>query len=375
LRIVVLKTIPEDSSLSRGWNALVPQMEQPQIVYRIEWALAVQSAYGATLRPLLFLGYDGDDLVGVACLATDVAEQTVSFLTATTGDYCDFVAHPRHRAEFVNQVFAELRQLGLCNLTLANLPAESATLSAFQNEGKNHGFHAYLRPAYSCPRVDLGFETQRQELQTTVSRKRQLRRCMKALEREATVTFSYLRTWPEIQAELPAFFDAHSARFRAKQGVSFLSTSERQHFMEDLARRFSATGDITLSILRIGDRPIAWSFGFQAYGSWFLYQTTFDIRCQENSPGYCLIARIIIEACAMTSLHVVDLGLGAEAYKEWFANGARQTLHATLTTSSLRHLQGIARHRIAAEIKRFPKVETVIRNARSRLLPGRPLSA
>jgi CelD/BcsL family acetyltransferase involved in cellulose biosynthesis len=374
LRIVVLKKIPEDSSLTQSWNALVLQMEQPQIVYRSEWALAVQSAYSASLKPLLLLGYEGDDLIGVACLATDASDQNISFLTATTGDYCEFIAHPQHRARFVDAVFAELHRLGFDNLALANLPAESATPAAIRSAGKKNSFHAYLRPAYSCPRIDLGSATQRQELQTTVSRKRQLRRCMKALEREATVTFSYLRSWPEIQTELPAFFDAHSARFRAKQGVSFLSTSERQHFMEELARRFSATGDMIFSILRIGDRPIAWSFGFQAYGCWFLYQTTFDIRCQENSPGYCLIARVIIEACAIDSLHVVDLGLGAEAYKDWFANAARQTLYATLTTSSLRHLQGVARYRLATEIKRFPKVETAIRNARSRL-SGSKLSA
>jgi CelD/BcsL family acetyltransferase involved in cellulose biosynthesis len=374
LRIVVLKTIPEDSSLLKNWNALVLQMEQPHIVYTGEWALAVQSAYGASLKPLLLLGYDGDDLAGVACLATDAGEQNVSFLTATTGDYCEFIAHPRHRAEFADAVFAELHRLGFGNLALANLPANSATPAAIRVAGKSQRFHAYLRPAYSCPCVDLGSAPQRQELQTTISRKRQLRRCMKALEREAAVTFSYLRSWPEIQAELPAFFDAHSARFRAKQGISFLSTSERQHFMEELARRFSARGDMIFSILRIGDRPIAWSFAFQAYGCWFLYQTTFDVRCQENSPGYCLIARVIIEACSMDSLHVVDLGLGAEAYKEWFANGSRQTLYATLTTSSLRHLRGMARYRLATEIKRFPKVETAIRNARSRL-SGSKLSA
>ena len=79
--------------------------------YTCEWALAVQSAYQASLKPLLFLGYDGDDLVGVACLGTDTGEQNVSFLAATTADYCEFLSHPQRRAEFVDKVFAELRQL------------------------------------------------------------------------------------------------------------------------------------------------------------------------------------------------------------------------------------------------------------------------
>jgi CelD/BcsL family acetyltransferase involved in cellulose biosynthesis len=98
-----------------------------------------------------------------------------------------------------------------------------------------------------------------------------------------------------------------------------------------------------------------------------LYQTTFDTRDEENSPGYCLMAKILIEACGMNTFSVVDMGLGAEAYKEWFANGTRQTLYATLTTSPLRHWRGIARYRIATELKRFPGLDGAIRGARSKL--------
>jgi CelD/BcsL family acetyltransferase involved in cellulose biosynthesis len=367
LRIVLLRKIPEESSLLQRWNDLVLQMERPEVFYTPEWALAVQSAYQASWKPLLFFGYDGDDLVGIACLGSDPEESNIGFFTAATGDYCEFVSNPQRRAEFVDAVFTELHQLRVRGLALANLPADSATPVALRTAAKKHGFHLYMRPAYLCPQVELGSPAQRQQLQTTVMRKRQLRRCMRALEREGPVTFAYLRSWTEIQAALPDFVSAHVARFRAKQGMSFLSTPERRLFMEDLARRFSATGDMTLSLLRIEDRAVAWSYGFQFQGGWFLYQTTFDIRCEENSPGYCLIARILIEACGMNTMRLVDLGLGAEGYKEWFANGTRQTLHASLTTSPLHHVREIARYRIANEVKRFPKLEAAIRNTRSRL--------
>jgi CelD/BcsL family acetyltransferase involved in cellulose biosynthesis len=353
--------------LLQRWNDLVLQMERPQVFYTCEWALAVQSAYQAALKPLLFLGYDGDDLVGVVCLGTDPGEKSVSFLTAATGDYCEFLSHPQRRTEFVEAVFAELRQLKLGSLVLANLPADSATPAALRSAAKKYGFHLYIRPAYLFPQVELGSAAQRQELKTTVTGKRQLRRCLKAMEREGKVTCAYLRSWAQIQPVLPDFVDAHVARFRAKQGVSFLSMPERQLLLEDLARRFSGTGIVTLTVLMIGERRVAWSYGFQFHGGWSLYQTTFDIRCEENSPGYCLLAKIVIEACEASTLRLVDLGLGAEAYKGWFANSTRQTLYATLTKSPLRHWREVARYRIATAVKRFPKLEAAIRNARSRL--------
>ena len=122
-----------------------------------------------------------------------------------------------------------------------------------------------------------------------------------------------------------------------------------------------------MTILMIADRHVAWSYGFQFHEAWSLYQTTFDTRNEENAPRYCLLAKILIEACGMSPLSRVDLGLGAEAYKEWSANGTRETLYATLTTSPARHLREMAMYRNATGLKRFPKLVAAIRKARSRL--------
>jgi CelD/BcsL family acetyltransferase involved in cellulose biosynthesis len=366
LRVELLREIPEDSRILEAWNRLVLEMERPEVFYTAEWALAVQSAYHASHKPLLFLGYQGNDLVGVASLNTDPDQQSVSFLAGTTGDYCDFLSTPQRRSAFVETVFSELRRLGMRHLVFANLPADSATAAAFRAAAHKQGFHVYIRPAYLCPQVDLGEGVARSELKTSISRKRQLRRCLKAMERDGPVKCTFLRSWPEIQPALPSFVAAHVARFQAKHGNSFLYERERQFFMEQLARRFSDRY-ITLTTLMVGDRPVAWSFGFQFNGAWFMYQTTFDIRYEENSPGYCVLASVLMEACGMNSMRLVDLGLGAETYKEWFANGTRQTQHATLTTSPLRHMREVARYRLATEVRRFPKLETAIRHTRSKL--------
>ena len=102
LRIVLLREIPDDPGLRRQWNEVALQVERPQVFYTCEWALAVQSAYQASLKPWLLLGYEGDDLVGVASLATDAAEQNISFLAAATADYCEFLT-PRCRFRGVAQ--------------------------------------------------------------------------------------------------------------------------------------------------------------------------------------------------------------------------------------------------------------------------------
>jgi CelD/BcsL family acetyltransferase involved in cellulose biosynthesis len=369
LRIVLHRQIPEDAKLRREWNDIALQMERPEVFYTCEWALAMQSAYRESLTPLLFLGYEGDTLAGVASLATDATGQSASFLAGTTSDYCDFLSHPQQRAEFVEAVFAELAKTKLKFVALASIPEDSATSAALQAAAGKHGFHAFMRPACLCAQVELGSAEQRQKLKSSLSSYRKLRRYVKAMEREAPVTFVHLQSQDEIQAALPDFAEAHVARFRATQRVSFLATPERRAFLAELAARFSGTGVVTLSILKIGDRPVAWNYGFQFHGSWFIYQATFDSREVEHSPGHCLLSTIMIEACDMEGMKVVDLGLGAEGYKERFGNSTRQTLDVTVTKVWHRHLREIVRYRAANLLKRSPKVESVIRRVLGRIWP------
>ena len=364
LRIVVHREIPEDPNLQCQWNNLALQMERPEVFYTCEWALAVQAAYYASLKPLIFLGYEEDNLVGVAALATDAADKNVSFLAATTADYCDFLTSPQQRLEFVDAVFGELGQMEKSFLALANLPEDSATPAAIRTAALKSHFHSYARPAYLCAQVDLGSGERRQQLKTALGRKKKLRRYLREMEREGPVTFAHLRSYAEVEAALPGFVEAHVARFRATHRVSSLSTPERRAFLAELARRFSDTGIVALSLLRIGSRPVAWNYGFQFQGSWFWYQPTFANDQEEHSPGHCLLSRIVIDACDMDGMKVVDLGLGAEGYKERFGNTTRQTLYVTATKSWRRHLREIVRFRVASAVKRWPKLESAVRRIR-----------
>jgi CelD/BcsL family acetyltransferase involved in cellulose biosynthesis len=360
LHIVSHRNIPEDPSLHRRWNELVLHVEQPEVFYTSQWALAMQSAYRASLKPLLFLGYDGEDIVGVASLATDSSER-ITFLAANTGDYCEFLSHPSRRAEFVDGVFAELAKMKASAIALANVPEDSATPDALRAAAEKHGLYAHARPAYTCTQVLLGAGEERQKLKLAVGHKKMLQRKLRGLERAGALEYVHLRSWSAIEPVVQDFANAHAARFLATGRVSSLAGGERRHFLEDLARRFSDSGAVTLSVLKVNDQPVAWNYGFQFQGSWFWYQPTFDSRWEAHSPGYCLLARIVMDACDREDINRVDLGLGAEGYKERFGNSTQQTLYITATRSWSRHLREITRYRAANLLRRSPRVESVVR--------------
>ena len=139
MSILALREIPDDSELRREWDALAFETHSPQVFYTYEWARAVHLAYGESLCPLLLLWRDDDGrLAGVAALAAP-KDGPVSFLCATTGDYCDFVVRAKDAAIFTAQVFEKLRQMGYRDIVLTNFPEDSPCYANLASTTR--GFH------------------------------------------------------------------------------------------------------------------------------------------------------------------------------------------------------------------------------------------
>ena len=367
VRLSLLRLIPDDADLARQWNALVQRLPQPQVFYTYEWALAVHRAYPLELRPLLYLAYDEENsLCGIAALAND-PEGKVSFLCATTGDYCDFLSLPEHKREFVSAVLEELCAQGFEQITLTNLPADSGTVEALERVAERNGYGCFARPAYECAQVALDRLQRRPgENRPVLPRKKMLRRFLNAMGRETPVRLDHARSFEAIEPILPEFIHAHIARFLLTGRISNMARQERRVFLRELAKLLAPSGFLALTRM-MTDRAFAWNYGFQFQGTWFWYQPTFDSDLEKYSPGFCLLAKLIEEASEDPAIKVVDLGLGAEEYKERFANQTRETLCVTLRASGLQLMREVLRYRAANLVKTSPRIETALRAGAKRL--------
>ena len=359
LRLTLLHEIPEDAMLRQQWNALALAMDDPQVFFTHEWALAVFRAYGKSLRPFLFLQYDdAGSLCGVAALAE--SSGLVSFLCATTGDYCDFLGSRESREAFVSAVLAELKQLGIKELVLANLPVDSATARLLR---ETRTFHCFSRTGYFCAQVSLADLERRGDAKPVLPRKKMLRRFLNAMGREAPVRLSHARSREQIAEILPEFMLGHIGRFLITGRISNMARPDRQAFLKELVDLLSEREWIVLTRMMSGERVFASNLGFEFQGTWFWYQPTFDSDLEKYSPGFCLLAKLIEESADKPGLKTVDLGLGAEEYKDRFANRTRETLHITLDESLVRICRERARYYLAEAVKSVPSAENAIRKA------------
>jgi hypothetical protein len=74
-----------------------------------------------------------------------------------------------------------------------------------------------------------------------------------------------------------------------------------------------------------------------------------------------LLTKMVVDACQNPEVQLVDLGLGAEGYKERFANAQRRTLHVTMASSSAHLWKVRARYYAAEAIKKEPGLESLVR--------------
>lgn len=263
LRVQVFSRIPEDPNLRLRWNALVRAADQPQVFYTYEWALAVQNAYHASLRPLLFVAYDvSEALCGVAALAADPSGKRVTFLCATTGDYCDFLSLPPHRDAFVRSVLVELRKRAVEEIVLTNLPADSETVTALQDHSRPNNFLMFVRAAYQCAQVSLARLDRRKENSSLLPRKKMLRRFLNAMGREHPVRLEHHRSWSAVEPLLRDFMRSHVGRFLAIERISNIARPERRAFLVELSKLLSEPGWLALTRMTAGDRVLAWNYGF-----------------------------------------------------------------------------------------------------------------
>jgi CelD/BcsL family acetyltransferase involved in cellulose biosynthesis len=362
VKISVLEKIPEEPEITLAWNNLVYRMERPEVFFTHQWALAASRAFSKSLSPLTFLAYESGQLVGVAALATE-SPGIVSFLTASTADYCDFVSEPELRAPLLVAVLEELDKRSLRNLVLANVPSESHTLRVIESVSKSRHLHLHQRPAYECGIISLADEGQRQAVLRSLVRKEREKRGLRKLGQLGSIRVSHL-AGEQAEIALQSIFAAQVSRFLATDRLSPLIRQPRRTFLTELGRLLSPVRWLKVSQLEVNGNPIAWNYGFRFADSWFWYLPTFLIQYADRSPGSCLLRLLAEEACADAAVKRLDLGLGDEAYKERFSNAISSTQYVELSSKTSRHLGTVGRNWLALSVGRFPALGKQLRRGR-----------
>jgi CelD/BcsL family acetyltransferase involved in cellulose biosynthesis len=344
-----LKTLEGEDVLREEWNQLVLQMEVPQVFFTYEWALAVECSFRSSTEPLIFTLRRNNALIGVAALAhTPSDPREVFFMGASTADYCDIVSAPQDRSLVVMELLRALRRSDARKVSLASIPHNSATIETL-SQARSSGYWSSSRPAYICSRIVFKRDAEDIAPKSLISArtKEKLRR----LSKFGPVKLVHLRARDEAFAVLDSIVKAQVSRFLATFRTSPLLLEERRRFLAELIGLLSQRRWLDVSLLKVGEREVAWNLGFQFEGISFWYLPTFDISMESLSPGACLLGLMTEEGRNERNLKEIDLGLGDEGYKARIANDSRATLSFTLSLHVIMHAKFLIREALGRLVK------------------------
>jgi CelD/BcsL family acetyltransferase involved in cellulose biosynthesis len=314
------------AALRGEWSALLQSSTSSNPFLTWEWLYAWWMHFGDSSGLRLLVVRAGAELIAIAPLRMVSASlywfSRLEFLgTGEAGsDYLDVIARRGREDEAVEALadFLTSRQL---TVRLTHLPPASISAQLARKLG-GAGWAASFADDGTCPIVDLRGHTFESFLGSVgASHRANIRRRLRALDREFDVRFDRITRHEDRQAALAALAMFHNRRYADRGGSTAFASAAARAFHEDATRRALDRGWLRMYALTLNGATAAVMYGFHMGGRFYFYQHGYDDTYSAQSIGLALMA-LTINAAIGEGATEFDMLWGTESYKSRWARRA-----------------------------------------------------
>lgn len=298
------------------WQRLCRTLERTAPFQTPEWLRAYIASF-ETQGVRIFEFLDEAQTVGIIPLIPATArryfrqQNWIEFAASRYADYATFVCSPTDVDDIAKSLATDLPAMQWDGLYLGNFRSKDPFLKSLAPAMNSSGLHLRHRSA-SVVRM-LARETYQTQSQSGARWSSD--KLLKKLEKKGKLEFQVHKEFPAIAELLPQFFQMHRARFSSRGLHSMFEDPCQQRFFLELARAFSASRDVWLSVLSCEEKPVAMRFSLRGGDRLHLYSTCFDNDFGNFSPSSHQL-RFLLEHAFQSGINVVDLGIGTSPHKE-----------------------------------------------------------
>lgn len=339
-------------ALRDRWNELLRSSRSDNPFLTWEWLYTWWKQFGVAQHLRLIVVEEGDRIMAIAPLHLVASPlywfSRLEFLgTGEAGsDYLDLIVRRDHEPEAVEALARFMAEQRL-TVRLTHLPPGSLAVQLARRL-TDVGWTTTSSDDGVCPIVKLSGHTFDSFLGSLgASHRANVRRRLRALERQYQVSFTRIVDDDERQEMLRLLAAFHTSRYRERGGSTAFSSSGIRAFHEAATVRALDCGWLNMYALRLDDAIAAVMYGFNYGGRFYFYQHGYDDRYSSHSIGLVLMALTVQAAIADGALEF-DMLWGTEGYKALWARETRGLQRIELFPLRV----GEAMHRHAADARR-----------------------
>ena len=231
-------------------------------------------------------------------------------------DYLDFIARSEDLEIFIKSSLEYLsnnKGCAMSSLTLVNIPGRSPTNNLLQKFAPEYGWTVKVENAYHTPAISLAGDWESYLAGIDKKQRHEIRRKLRKADESSELKWYFASDSAILDSEINAFFDLMSFDENKKK---FL-TSQMRDQMRAIIRWAFKEGYLQLSFLTINGTKAAGYLCFDYNSHIMVYNSGFDYRFSQYSPGWVLLGYLIQNAIENKKRYF-DFMRGDEEYKYRF---------------------------------------------------------
>lgn len=342
MQLSLIQSINELTSLSAEWNHLLDCCSASHVPFlrseyqRVWWSTLGGGEWESGELHTVIARQENGELAGIAPLFTtrDISGSRILSLIGSVeiSDYLDFIVSPSLVSEFTEALLNFLAAESDPHwdvLDLVNLPEDSPSLDALLSAASKLGWSYYLEKLQPCPYIPLPGDWETYLAGIDKKQRHEIRRKMRRLESSTEPARWYIVDDPvRLDEEISSFFELMAFD---PQKQRFLTELMCQQLRSSMHVAFEA-GWLQLAFMEIAGQKAAAYLNFDYAGHIWVYNSGFNPRFRELSPGWVLLAELLKWANENGRL-AFDFMRGGEEYKYRFGAVDRHVLRIRLSPS------------------------------------------
>ncbi|HZI94543.1 MAG TPA: GNAT family N-acetyltransferase [Patescibacteria group bacterium] len=243
--------------------------------------------------------------------------------TGTVGsDYLDLIVEQGAEEEAIPEIAAHLGTLRM-PLELPHVLLDNSSARLLADRLAPQGWRVKFATTNVCPYIALGgLDWPAYVASLGSAHRTNLQRRIHGLERIGPVRLDAVQTEAERREALDRLIALHIARWRPLGGSDAFHVPEMLHFHHELSGLALRDGWLRLMVLRVGQTPVAWFYGFRRGTTFYFYQSAFDPAWSDRSVGLVAMG-LAIRSAIEEGAADFDMLHGGERYKHHWARAQR----------------------------------------------------